>query len=105
MIVFNLKKLEDFMLFLPKKITDEVYFFIDEDTKHSEFPSRDELKIVLHFLGKVTENTMGLYQTCLTLPRSLTEEKIFLEMSKVFEEKSEIKLIPGRITELVYSVS
>ena len=105
MIVFNLKNLEDFIHFLQRKITD-VYFYIDEDSKYPEFPGRDEIKLTLHFIGKINDSALtGLYQTQLFFSKSLSEETIFQKMKDVFEQAGDIKLISGRISEIYYSIS
>lgn len=105
MIVFNLKNLEDFIHFLQRKITD-VYFYIDEDSKYPEFPRRDEIKLTLHFIGKINDSALtGLYQTQLFFSKSLSEETIFQKMSLVFDQAGDIKLISGRISEIYYSIS
>jgi hypothetical protein len=105
MIVFNLKNLEDFIHFLQRKITD-VYFYIDEDSHYPEFPGKDEIKLTLHFLGKINDSALnGLYQTQLFFSKSLSEETIFLKMQDVFKQTGDIKLISGRISEIYYSIS
>ena len=105
MIVFNLKNLEDFIHFLQRKITD-VYFYIDEDSSYPEFPGKDEIKLILHFLGKINDSALnGLYQTQLYFSKSLSQETIFQKMKEVFEQAGEIKLISGRISEIYYSIS
>lgn len=105
MIVFNLEKLEDFMYSLPRNITKEVFFYIDEESTHPEFHQSEETRLILHFLGKINEQLTGLYQTRLTFPKSLKKDKIYTEMKKVFEEQGDIKLISGKISEIYYSIS
>ncbi|MHA1727381.1 MAG: hypothetical protein ACTSWY_01455 [Promethearchaeota archaeon] len=107
MIVFDIKKLEDFMLLLSKRVNDEIYFAVQEEVQQQTDFQSNEIKVILHFLGKIDSSRIGLYQTSIKFPKSIEEDKIYTEMKKVFEAQSEIKikLISGRISELIISIS
>ncbi len=103
MIIFTIEKIEDFLYFLERRVSDEIFFHVEEDSSGSEFPGKAEIEVVLHFIGKKND-VVGLYQTKLRFSKSLNEDKIFEEMRGVFDQ-TEIKFIRGHITELFISSS
>ncbi|MBD3353818.1 MAG: hypothetical protein GF364_20215 [Candidatus Lokiarchaeota archaeon] len=104
MIVFDIEDLENFMLFLPKRVGDEIFFHVDQEKKNS-VEIREEVRVVLHFLGNLDESKIALYQTRLTFKKGASKETIYTEMKKVFEEQGKMKLINGRISEMFISIS
>lgn len=104
MIVFNIDKLDDFIGFLPRRLNDEVYYAIQNDIEHYDYPPQEDINVTLHFLGKVNEQHIALYQTNLKFSKKETKEKIYSEMKKVFETAN-IALISGSIMELYLSSS
>ena len=98
MIVIDIKKLEDFLTLLPKRLGNEIYFHLEQ--------RMDKNEVVLHFLSKVEDTEiLCLYQTTIKFSSKIKKEKIYTEMDDVFKEFSEIKLIQGRISELFFSLS
>jgi len=99
MIVFDIDELEDFMKLLSKRVTNEIFFYTRDDENKHEVQMSGEYEIVLHFLGKIDETRIGLFQTKLKFSKNDAKEKVYNEIKNVFMQNTEIKLIKGRITE------
>jgi len=104
MIVFTIQQLDDFISLIPKAVTEEIYFTVERDKGDLDNPGKGDINVILHFIGVIGEHGIGLYQTSLNFPRSLSNESIYEEMKKAFIQ-TEIKLIRGKITEMFFSVS
>jgi len=104
MIVYTIDKLEDFMAFLPKRLNDEVYFYIDRGVSSPEATKASDITVILHFLAKATDYILCLYQCCLKFDEKIPRETIYEEMKNVFTQTN-IKLTRGRISEVNYSIS
>ncbi|MHA1339709.1 MAG: hypothetical protein ACTSRZ_06145 [Promethearchaeota archaeon] len=99
MIIFEIEELEDFMKLLQKRINDEIFFYIKDEKDTQEFPAGSEYEVILHFLGKIDDSRIGLFQTKLTFSRMDPKDKVFSEIKRVFEQNTAIKLVRGRISE------
>lgn len=105
MIVIDLDNMDDFLFFLTKRLTNEIFFYVEKDCLEIDVPGKDEIRIVLHYLGKIDESRTALYQTKLKFKKGETKDHIYSEMKKVFEGFGNMKLISGRISELYISVA
>lgn len=93
------------MLYLPRCIHKEIFFHVEPNHTTPDSDVVNTVKVVLHFLGKIDESRVGLYQTKLSFKKGESEKRIYQEMKAVFEGKGQMRMVQGRISELYISLS
>ena len=97
------------MAFLEKRITDNIFFEIKEVSKENDLNSLKNIEIILHFLGKVPENSLVLYETKINFSAQdigKSESRIIEELQKLLDTANlNIKLVKGKIREIYISYS
>jgi hypothetical protein len=107
MMVITLKSLEDFVSFLDRRQSNEVFFYIHnlESAATSMEPDLvDEAarSVLLHFLGKYGELS-AIFQ----LPLQLRVQKGWRDQFRdlvALAETGDIRLVEGRLLEVCYSM-
>ncbi len=95
MIIIKVDKIEDFVSFLNNRIGNEIFY---EMGPNSDLGTR----VILCYLAKI-DGLTAIYQGELTFPNIRDETAI---KKKLDEFKFEnIRLIPGKIREIVMSIS
>lgn len=104
-----LDELEDFVKFLANRISDDIFYEVKEVTKESDLETAKSISIVLHFLGKISEDYLALYETNLefkSIDIDKSETIIINELQKVLDTTElSISLIRGKIREIYISYS
>ncbi|MBY8992719.1 MAG: hypothetical protein KGD58_18390 [Candidatus Lokiarchaeota archaeon] len=107
MIVIFCDNIDDFVLFLGKRVLDEIFYEFKEITSDT-LDSKINVEIILHFLAKL-ENTMILYETKQNLiqpPNSDIDKEVVNTLKKIFNKvDSTLSLIKGKIREIYLSYS
>lgn len=107
MIVIFCDNIDDFVLFLEKRVLDEIFYEFKEITSNT-LDSKINVEIILHFLAKI-ENTMILYETKQNLmqsPNSDIDKEVVNTLKKIFNKvDSTLSLIKGKIREIYLSYS
>lgn len=106
MIIFHYELLQEFLAALPRNITKDIFIqYLEAD----DSPDRSDLtyhKIILQFLGKPTEENpyLNILHECI-IPIKTKEErkKIIQEIEIAFGQKSEYKVVRGKISEIIHS--
>ncbi len=108
MIVIFCDDVDDFILFLEKRIMNEIFYEFKEIKNQETLSSKGYGEIILHFLAKVSE-TLILYETKqnLTKPQnSIKDEELVNKLKKIFiGVDPSLKLIKGKIREIFLSYS
>ena len=108
MIVIFVDNIENFVDFLEtKRIMDEIFYEFKEVKRQTDLSSEVEIEIILHFLSKIEDSYLTLYETKLTISKSSnsdSDEKVIIELKKLFETQG-IKLVKGKIREIFLSYS
>jgi len=108
LIVIFVDNIENFVDFLEtKRIMDEIFYEFKEVKRQTDLSSEVEIEIILHFLSKIEESYLTLYETKLTISKSSnsdSNEKVIVELKKLFETQG-IKLVKGKIREIFLSYS
>lgn len=95
MIVIFCDNIDDFIVFLEKRIMNEIFYEMRER----------EQEIVLHFLAKVSD-TLILYETKQNITKSTNNEEIITSLENIFTQVDpSLKLITGKIREIFLSYS
>ncbi|GAG78704.1 unnamed protein product [marine sediment metagenome] len=107
MIVIFCDNIDDFVLFLEKRVLDEIFYEFKEITSDT-LDSKINVEIILHFLAKI-DNTMTLYETKQNLiksPNSDIDKEVVNTLQKIFNKvDSSLSLIKGKIREIYLSYS
>lgn len=107
MIVIFCDNIDDFVLFLEKRVLDEIFYEFKEITSDT-LDSKINVEIILHFLAKI-ETTMILYETKQNLirsPSSDIDKEVVNTLQKIFNKvDSSLSLIKGKIREIYLSYS
>jgi len=107
LIVIFCDNIDDFVLFLEKRVLDEIFYEFKEITSNT-LDSKINVEIILHFLAKI-ENTMILYETKQNLmqsPNSDIDKEVVNTLKKIFNKvDSTLSLIKGKIREIYLSYS
>ncbi|MFO8019066.1 MAG: hypothetical protein R6U96_10545 [Promethearchaeia archaeon] len=107
MIVIFIDDIEDFVEFLDKRITDEIFYEFKE-TKGKDIANQVKVEIILHFLAKVEDHII-LYETMLDFTHSQKsdlDKEVIKVMKKAFSQyNTNISLIKGKIREIFLSYS
>lgn len=97
------------MTFLEKRITDNIFFEIKKESQQDDLNSIKNIEIILHFLGKIPENSLVLYETKIKFSAQdigKSERRIIEELQKHFDTAElNIKLVKGKIREIYISYS
>jgi hypothetical protein len=87
---------------------DEVFYEVKEYKNHSEVKNENQYEIILHFLGKVDQNTV-LYETKQTISNVKNDsiDYILTNLNNDIRHQSNIslKLVKGKIREIFLSYS
>jgi len=95
LIVIFCDNIDDFIVFLEKRIMNEIFYEMRER----------EQEIVLHFLAKVSD-TLILYETKQNITKSTNNEEIITSLENIFTQVDpSLKLITGKIREIFLSYS
>lgn len=107
MIVIFCDNIDDFVIFLEKRVLNEIFYEFKEITSNT-LDSKINIEIVLHFLAKI-DNTMILYETKQNLirsPSSDIDKEVVNTLQKIFNNvDSSLSLIKGKIREIYLSYS
>ncbi len=107
MIVIFCDNIDDFVLFLEKRVLDEIFYEFKEITSDT-LDSKINVEIILHFLAKI-DTTMILYETKQNLirsPSSDIDKEVVNTLQKIFNKvDSSLSLIKGKIREIYLSYS
>ena len=107
MIVIFIDDIEDFVKFLPRRITDEIFYEFKE-LPGQDLSSQVNIEIILHYLAKV-DNNLILYETKVTLKKEeidKIDQEVINELQKLLEKiSSEMTLVKGKIREIFLSYS
>ncbi len=97
------------MAFLEERITDNIFFEIKKESQQDDLDSIKNIEIILHFLGKILENSLVLYETKFKFSAQdmgKSESRIIEELQKLLDTANlNIKLIKGKIREIYISYS
>ncbi len=97
------------MAFLEKRITDNIFFEIKKESQQDDLNSIKNIEIILHFLGKIPENSLVLYETKIKFSAQdmgKSERRIIEELQKLLDiAELNIKLVKGKIREIYISYS
>ena len=109
MIVIYLDELEDFLKFLGQRVSNEIFYELKELPKENDLETAKSISIILHFLGKISEDYLALYETNIkfeSIDLGKAESIIIGEMKKVLDTTElGITLIKGKIREIYISYS
>jgi hypothetical protein len=107
LIVIFCDNIDDFVIFLEKRVLNEIFYEFKEITSNT-LDSKINIEIVLHFLAKI-DNTMILYETKQNLirsPSSDIDKEVVNTLQKIFNNvDSSLSLIKGKIREIYLSYS
>ena len=96
MIIIRVEKLEDFVSFLNRRLTDEIiYEFLDTGANL-------DTMVILYFLAKI-DTLNVIYQVELNFPKVRDKNAIKKKLDAF--EFGDIKLIPGKLREIYMSIS
>ncbi|MEE9376507.1 MAG: hypothetical protein V3V33_00540 [Candidatus Lokiarchaeia archaeon] len=108
MIVIFCDNIDDFIVFLEKKIMNEIFYEIKEIKNHDNLTSGINSEIVLHFLAKIS-NTLILYETKQKITKSSdsnSREEVIQSLKNIFSQVDpSLKLVKGKIREIFLSYS
>ncbi|UCC20906.1 MAG: hypothetical protein JSV62_06400 [Promethearchaeota archaeon] len=108
MIVIFCDNIDDFIVFLNKRIMNEIFYEIKELKNHESLSRKANAEIILHFLAKVSE-TLILYETKQDLTKSVesnSEKEVIQALQKIFQGVDpSLSLIKGKIREIYLSYS
>lgn len=108
MIVIFCDNIDDFIVFLEKRIMSEIFYEIKE-IKHSvNLSNVINSEIVLHFLAKIS-NTLILYETKQEITQSSgskSRDEVIQSLQNIFiQVDPSLKLVKGKIREIFLSYS
>ncbi len=108
MIVIFCDNIDDFILFLEKRIMDEIFYEFKEIKNQEDLLNEGYGEILLHFLAKVSD-TLILYETKQNLTKtqnSAKDEELVITLKKIFNGVDpSLKFIKGKIREIFLSYS
>jgi hypothetical protein len=108
LIVIFCDNIDDFIVFLEKRIMNEIFYEIKDVKNHDNLTSKGKAEIILHFLAKVSE-TLILYETKQELTKSTdpnSKKEVIQGLLKVFHGvEPSLSLIKGKIREIYLSYS
>ena len=96
MIIIRLEKIDDFVSFLNRRIGDEILYEFVEN------PSNLGSCVILYYLARI-DTLNVIYQMELEFPNVRDREAIKQKLNEI--EFGEIRLIPGRLREVYFSIS
>ena len=100
--------LENFIIFLQRRLTNEIYFEFNKLKDEKDLSSEMEIEIILHFLAKI-EEYLVLYGTQIKIKKpsnSIIDQEVINELNNIFNKVDpNISLIKGRIKEIFLSYS
>lgn len=106
MIVVFIDNFENFVEFLDRRITNEVFYEFKEIRGQGDLSSKVDLEIILHFLARAKE-TLILYETkqIITKNNDLNSDvEVINALQKTFNQAdSSLKLVKGKIREIFLS--
>jgi hypothetical protein len=107
LIVIFCDNIDDFVLFLEKRVLDEIFYEFKEITSNT-LDSKINIEIVLHFLAKL-DNTMILYETkqnIIRSPNSDIDKEVVETLQEIINKVNpSLRLIKGKIREIYLSYS
>jgi hypothetical protein len=107
LIVIFCDNIDDFIVFLEKRIMNEIFFEFKEITSDS-LDTKVEIEIILHFLAKI-ETSLILYETKQKITKSSSlnvDEEVVKTLKEIFNQvNSSLSLIKGKIREIYLSYS
>jgi hypothetical protein len=105
-IVVFIDNFDNFVEFLDRRITNEVFYEFKEIRGQGDLSSKVDLEIILHFLARAKE-TLILYETkqIITKNNDLNSDaKVINGLQKTFNQAdSSLKLVKGKIREIFLS--
>jgi hypothetical protein len=108
LIVIFCDDIDDFIIFLEKRIMNEIFYEIKEIKDHVNLSSNVIAEIVLHFLAKVSD-TMILYETKQNITKSSDSNstgEVIQSLQNIFQNVDpSLKLVRGKIREIFLSYS
>lgn len=108
MIVISIDNIENFILFLDRRVMNEIFYEFKELKDDKDLTSGKKVEIILHFLAKV-EDYLVLYGTQVTMikPSNLNiDEEVINELKRIFNQVDpNLLLIKGKIKEIFLSYS
>ena len=88
---------------------DNIFFEKKKLSEENDLSSLKNIEIVLHFLGKITENNLALFETTLKFSAKdigKSESHIFEELQKSLDIANlNLNLVKGKIREIYISYS
>ncbi len=106
MIVIFVDNIESFLLFLEKRIMNEIFYEYKEIKNQINLSSEVKIEIILHFLSKIEEYII-LFETKIDFTKksnSNFDEDIITELQKIFNKvDSSLSLVKGKIREIFLS--
>lgn len=107
MIVIFCDNIDDFVMFLEKRVMNEIFYEFKEITSPS-LVNKVDIEIIIHFLAKV-ESSLILYETRQTITKSRISD-IDTEVIKTLEQifinvDASLHLTKGKIREIFLSYS
>lgn len=110
MIVIFVDNIENFVEFLQKKrVMNEIFYEFKEVKSQSDLTSEIEIEIILHFLSKLEESYLILFETTFKIlksPNTNSDEDVINELQKIFlKVDPTLTLVKGKIREIFLSYS
>ena len=106
MIVIFIDNIDSFLLFLEKRIMNEIFYEYKEIKNQINLSSEVKIEIILHFLSKIEEYII-LFETKIDFTKksnSNFDEDIITELQKIFNKvDSSLSLVKGKIREIFLS--
>jgi hypothetical protein len=105
MIVFNFDTLEQFLETLPRRIEDEVFlqYIEQKSTENASRAGNDTL--IMQFLGKINVNLIVLHQCMVQITKKEYKEKVIESLKAAFAAAGGIRMISGKIHEIIMSIA
>jgi len=109
LIVIFIDVIEDFVLFLEKRIMNEIFYEFKETKTKDDLSSELKIEITLHFLAKI-EEYLALFETKISISKEIkdssSDEDVFKALKNIFSQVDPaLSLIKGKIREIFLSYS
>ena len=107
MIVFNYKKLDDFLAKMVLRMGNTVFTQYIEPSTNPDL-SENRHKLILQFLGYPSQGNTDLnilHQISLGIKSSAERDEVIVKMKKAFEKIGDISIVEGYINEIFMSIS
>jgi len=108
LIVVFVDRIENFVEFLDRRLTNEIFYEFKENRGQGDLSSKIDLEIILHFLAKAKE-TLIMYETKQTITKTSdlnSDAEIVNMLQKTFNQVDpSLKLVKGKIREIFLSFS